>query len=54
MSFLKARIDNDGNHPPMPASRLLRVKAGLHPIRIEYFQGTGQKTLELKLEHFHQ
>ena len=43
-------IDNDGNHPPMPASRLLRVTAGYHPIRIEYFQGTGQKMLELKLE----
>jgi len=43
-------IDNDGNHPPMPASRLLRAKAGLHPVRIEHFQGTGQKVLELKLE----
>ncbi len=47
-------IDNDGNHPPMPASRLLRAKAGLHPIRIEYFQGTGQKVIELKLERFNE
>jgi S1-C subfamily serine protease len=43
-------IDNDGNHPPMPASRMLRAKAGLHPITIEYYQGTGRKLLTLSLE----
>lgn len=47
-------IDNDGNHPPMPASRLLRAKAGLHPIRIDYFQGIGGSALELKLEQINE
>ena len=43
-------IDHDGNHPPTPASRLVRVKAGLHPIRIEQFEGSGGQELELTLE----
>ena len=43
-------IDHDGDHPPTPASRLLRAKAGLHPIRIEHFQGAGDHSLEIKLE----
>ncbi|TWU58762.1 putative serine protease HtrA [Rubripirellula tenax] len=43
-------INNDGNHPPMTLSRLVRVAAGLHPIEIEYFESSGENVLELKLE----
>ncbi|KLU07684.1 HtrA protease/chaperone protein [Rhodopirellula islandica] len=38
-------LDHDGNHPPMTVSRLVRANAGLHPIRIEYFEGGGDQTL---------
>lgn len=44
-------IDHDGNHPPKPAGSLVRLRKGLHPLRIEYFQGNGQKALELFLDH---
>lgn len=43
-------IDHDGNHPPTPASRLLRADAGLHPIRVEHFEGLSHQALELKLQ----
>jgi hypothetical protein len=43
-------IDHDGNHPPKPAGQLVRLRKGLHPIRIEYFQGNGQKTLQLFMD----
>lgn len=43
-------IDHDGNHPPKPASRVVRLKSGLHPLIIEYFQGNGDKRLELFIE----
>ena len=43
-------IDHDGNHPPMVASRLMRAEAGLHPIRIEYFEVAGGQVLELNLQ----
>ena len=45
-------IDHDGNHPPSPASRLVRLQEGLHPIRVEYFEGSGDQTLEMGLERF--
>ncbi|WDQ19340.1 PA14 domain-containing protein [Rhodopirellula sp. P2] len=41
----KLFLDHDGNHPPMTVSRLVRMNAGLHPIRIEYFEGGGAQTL---------
>jgi hypothetical protein len=43
-------LDHDGNHPPMPLSRLCRLQSGLHPIVIEYFEGYGEQALEVKLE----
>lgn len=43
-------IDNDGNHPPKAVGRLVRLKQGYHPIRIEYFQGNGDKRLQLLYE----
>ena len=46
----KLTIDHDGNHPPKPASRVVRLKSGLHPLTIEYFQGNGDKRLELFIE----
>ncbi|MCC9643437.1 trypsin-like peptidase domain-containing protein [Rhodopirellula sp. JC740] len=42
-------LDHDGNHPPMTVSRLLRAEAGLHPVRIEYFEGGGHQALTAKL-----
>lgn len=49
--FLKNEpiIDNGGAHPPMELSRLVRASAGLHPIRIEFFEATGESTLKLLL-----
>lgn len=45
-------IDHDGNHPPTPASRLIRLQKGLHPIRIQFYDGIGGHTLQFKLERF--
>lgn len=43
-------IDNDDNHPLQHLSRYFRLKAGLHRIRIEYFDHTGDAELELKVK----
>jgi S1-C subfamily serine protease len=43
-------IDNDGNHPAKPSGRIVRLKKGLLPIRVEYFQGSGQKSLYVIIE----
>jgi S1-C subfamily serine protease len=43
-------IDNDGNHPAKPSGRLVRLKKGLLPIRVEYFQGDGLKSLFVIIE----
>lgn len=43
-------IDHDGNHPATPASRLVRLQAGLLPVKLEYFQGNGDKSLHLVVE----
>ena len=50
--FLNDRlfIDHDGNHPATPASRLVRLQAGLLPVKLEYFQGNGDKSLHLVVE----
>ena len=32
-------VDNDGTHPPVYKQGKLQLKAGLHPILVEYFQG---------------
>ena len=46
----KLTIDHDGNHPPKPAGRVVRLKRGLHPLIVEFFPGNGDKRLELFLE----
>jgi len=43
-------IDNDGNHPAKPSGRIVRLKKGLLPIQVEYFQGDGLKSLYLIIE----
>ncbi|MCB1241481.1 MAG: trypsin-like peptidase domain-containing protein [Akkermansiaceae bacterium] len=43
-------IDNDGPHPPQTVGRLLRVAAGPHPVRLEYFEASGGSQLNLWLE----
>jgi hypothetical protein len=40
-------IDNDGEHPPQPMSRLPRLAKGLHALRLDYCQGKLGKTLQL-------
>ncbi len=42
-------VDNDFNHPPQPASRLVRFEKGLHPISIQYYQATGGAELAMTL-----
>ena len=46
----KMIIDNDGNHPPYGVARMLYLEAGLHPVRIEYFQGNGGAELGLQVQ----
>lgn len=41
-------IDNDGLHSALEKSGTIALEAGLHPIRIDYFEGTGQDDLILK------
>lgn len=43
-------IDNDGNHPAKPIGRIVRLQKGLLPIRVEYFQGDGLKSLYVIVE----
>ncbi|MCA9065582.1 MAG: trypsin-like peptidase domain-containing protein [Planctomycetaceae bacterium] len=45
-------IDNDGNHPPYGVGRWLSLQKGLHPIRIEYFQGNGGAEVGLSLQKY--
>lgn len=50
----KTVIDNDGEHPPMIASGLVRLEAGHHPIEIGFFQGRSGQTLSMtaqRLDH---
>jgi len=50
--FLNQRliIDNDFGHPDLPLSRSVRVPAGLVPVRIEYFNGRGERALTLQIK----
>jgi len=47
-------IHHDGPHPPMDASRRVRIRRGMHPIRVDYFESTGAQSLELKFELLHE
>jgi hypothetical protein len=44
-------IDNDGAHPAQEAGAVLRAARGLHPVRIEYFELSGDSALRLWIEH---
>jgi S1-C subfamily serine protease len=50
--FLDGRllIDNDGLHPMQEVGGSARLAAGLHPLRIEFFQATGEAELKLYLQ----
>lgn len=41
-------IDNDGLHGMKPEDAEVALRAGYHPLRIEYFQGAGGQGIELK------
>ena len=43
-------IDNDGNHPTQGVGELLYLAEGFHPLTIGYFQGSGEKELQLLVE----
>jgi hypothetical protein len=42
-------LDNDFSHPAQAVSRLARLRKGLHPIRIDYFQGRSSAALKLQI-----
>jgi S1-C subfamily serine protease len=44
-------VDNDGPHPAQDVGTLLRLKKGFLPIRIDYFQATGDAELSLFIEN---
>jgi hypothetical protein len=43
-------IDNDGLHGAVTASRALGLEAGLHELRVEWFNATGGRELRLEWE----
>ncbi len=44
-------VDNDGTHPAQDVGTLLRLKKGFLPIRIDYFEATGDAELNLFIEN---
>lgn len=42
-------VSNDGTHPMQWSSGRLRLGKGLHPIRIEFFEATGEADLQVTL-----
>lgn len=40
-------VSNDGLHAASSASGLIRLKPGLYPLRVEYFEGTGGQALRV-------
>jgi S1-C subfamily serine protease len=42
--------DNNGLHPYQEASSVCRLLAGLHPVRIDYFEAVGDPELNLRIE----
>jgi S1-C subfamily serine protease len=43
-------LDNDGLHPAQDAGRLFRFRKGFLPIRINYFEATGDAALSFEIE----
>jgi hypothetical protein len=50
--FLDGRllIDNDGRHPKVELGRNMRLAAGLHPLRVEFFEASGDAELKLYMQ----
>ncbi len=46
----KVAVNNDGPHPAQDVGALLRLRKGFLPIRIDYFEATGDASLDLHLE----
>ncbi|KAA5540476.1 DUF1080 domain-containing protein [Roseiconus nitratireducens] len=42
-------IDNDGVHPHVEKRKTFQLKAGIHPVRVEYFNAQGERSLEVFL-----
>ena len=40
-------VDNDGQHEDRPARGSIRLAKGLHPIRVEFFERSGDQSLSL-------
>ena len=47
----KIVADNDGPHPAQDVGTLMRLKKGFLPIRIDYFEATGDAELNLFIEN---
>ncbi len=45
-------IDNDGDHGMQPKEAELALRAGYHPLRIDYYQGGGGRGIVLKWARF--
>ena len=43
-------VDNDGLHANRESAGLIRLKPGLHPITVTFFQHLGDKTLSVSIE----
>jgi len=43
-------VDNDGLHGTRESSGIARLEAGLHPITIDFFQGSGEQVLDVSIE----
>ena len=41
-------VDNDGPHGPRAIAGQVALRAGLHPIRLRFFEGGGGHALELR------
>jgi hypothetical protein len=46
----KLIVDNDGPHGKKEESGEIALKAGLHPLKVEYYQMEGGKALDVKIE----
>lgn len=46
-------VDVDGIHPHQTANGEVQLEAGTHHVRVEYFQGGGEATLEVEWESTH-
>ncbi|EMI19923.1 PA14 domain protein [Rhodopirellula maiorica SM1] len=44
-------IVNDGGHPAVEESCVVRLDEGLVPFRLDYFQGRGRRTLNVRWQH---